>query len=27
MKSAGFDVVEHRALTLGVCRMYIGKKI
>ena len=27
MKSAGFDVVEHRALTFGVCRMYIGKKI
>lgn len=27
MKSAGFDVVEHRAMTLGVCRMYIGKKI
>lgn len=27
MKSAGFDVVEHRAFTLGVCRMYIGKKI
>lgn len=27
IKSAGFDVVEHRALTLGVCRMYIGKKI
>lgn len=27
MKSVGFDVVEHRALTLGVCRMYIGKKI
>lgn len=27
MKSAGFDVVEHRAITLGVCRMYIGKKI
>ena len=27
MKSAGFDVAEHRAMTLGVCRMYIGKKI
>ena len=27
MKSAGFDVVEHTALTLGICRMYIGKKI
>lgn len=27
MKSAGFDIVEHKALTLGVCRMYIGKKI
>ena len=27
MKSAGFDVVEHRALTFGVCRMYIGKKL
>ena len=27
MKSAGFDVVEHAALSLGICRMYIGKKI
>ena len=26
MKSAGFDVVEHRSLTMGICRMYIGKK-
>ena len=26
MKSAGFDVVEHKALTMGICRMYIGKK-
>lgn len=26
MKSAGFDTVEHRSLTMGVCRMYIGKK-
>ena len=27
MKEAGFDVVEHKALTMGICRMYIGKKI
>ena len=26
MKSAGFDVVEHTPLTMGICRMYIGKK-
>ena len=26
MKSAGFDAVEHTPLTLGVCRMYVGKK-
>ena len=26
MKDAGFDVVEHKALTMGICRMYIGKK-
>ena len=26
MKSAGFDVVEHIPLTMGICRMYIGKK-
>ncbi len=26
MKSAGFDVVEHTSLTLGICRMYVGKK-
>lgn len=26
MRSAGFDVVEHTPLTLGICRMYIGKK-
>lgn len=26
MKTAGFDIVEHTALTLGICRMYIGKK-
>ena len=26
MKSAGFDVVEHKAFTMGICRMYIGKK-
>ena len=26
MKSAGFDVVEHRSITMGICRMYIGKK-
>ena len=23
---AGFDVVEHTALTFGICRMYVGKK-
>lgn len=27
MKSAGFDHVEQTALTLGICRMYIGKKL
>ena len=27
MKSAGFDIVEHTALTLGICRMYVGKKL
>lgn len=27
MKSAGFDIVEHTALTFGICRMYVGKKI
>ncbi|MBQ8673845.1 MAG: bifunctional demethylmenaquinone methyltransferase/2-methoxy-6-polyprenyl-1,4-benzoquinol methylase UbiE [Bacteroides sp.] len=26
METAGFSKVEHRALTLGICRMYIGKK-
>ena len=26
MKDAGFDVVEHTSLTMGVCRMYVGKK-
>lgn len=26
MKIAGFAEVEHRSLTLGICRMYIGKK-
>ena len=26
MKAAGFVTVEHAALTLGICRMYIGKK-
>ena len=26
MKEAGFDVVEHTALTMGICRMYVGKK-
>lgn len=26
MKSAGFDIVEHTAFTLGICRMYVGKK-
>ena len=27
MKEAGFDVVEHTALTMGICRMYVGKKL
>ena len=26
MREAGFDVVEHTALTFGICRMYVGKK-
>jgi ubiquinone/menaquinone biosynthesis C-methylase UbiE len=26
MKSAGFAVVEHTPITLGICRMYVGKK-
>lgn len=26
MKSAGFDVVEHTPLAMGICRMYVGKK-
>ncbi len=26
MKSAGFNDVRHRSLTLGICRMYIGLK-
>lgn len=26
MKEAGFDTVEHTALTFGICRMYVGKK-
>jgi demethylmenaquinone methyltransferase/2-methoxy-6-polyprenyl-1,4-benzoquinol methylase len=26
MKDAGFATVEHTSLTLGICRMYIGKK-
>lgn len=26
MQEAGFAVVEHRAFTFGVCRMYVGKK-
>lgn len=26
MRSAGFDSVEHTPLTLGICRMYVGKK-
>lgn len=26
MNSAGFNVVEHTPLTLGICRMYVGKK-
>ena len=26
MKDAGFGVVEHTPLTLGICRMYVGKK-
>lgn len=27
LKAAGFDIVEHTALSFGICRMYIGKKI
>ena len=27
MKSAGFDIVEHTPLTLGICRMYLGQKL
>ena len=26
MKTAGFASVEHKAFTLGICRMYIGNK-
>jgi ubiquinone/menaquinone biosynthesis C-methylase UbiE len=26
MREAGFNNVTHKALTLGICRMYIGKK-
>lgn len=26
MREAGFKNVEHKALTFGICRMYIGKK-
>lgn len=26
MKDTGFTAVEHRSLTLGICRMYTGKK-
>lgn len=26
LKDAGFETVEHRSLTFGICRMYIGKK-
>lgn len=26
MREAGFKSVEHRSLTFGICRMYIGKK-
>ena len=26
MKAAGFASVEHKPLTLGICRMYVGKK-
>jgi demethylmenaquinone methyltransferase/2-methoxy-6-polyprenyl-1,4-benzoquinol methylase len=26
MKSAGFTSVEHRPMTFGICRMYVGKK-
>ena len=26
MREAGFSTVEHKSLTFGICRMYIGKK-
>ena len=26
MREAGFPIVEHKAFTFGICRMYIGKK-
>ncbi|MBO7279444.1 MAG: bifunctional demethylmenaquinone methyltransferase/2-methoxy-6-polyprenyl-1,4-benzoquinol methylase UbiE [Bacteroidales bacterium] len=26
IKEAGFETVEHTPLTLGICRMYVGKK-
>lgn len=26
MKDAGFAIAEHTSLTLGICRMYVGKK-
>lgn len=26
MKDAGFETVEHTPFTLGICRMYVGKK-
>ncbi len=26
MREAGFTTVEHRSLTLGICRMYLGSK-
>lgn len=27
LKSVGFDTVEHTPLTLGICRMYVAKKL
>jgi demethylmenaquinone methyltransferase/2-methoxy-6-polyprenyl-1,4-benzoquinol methylase len=26
MQTSGFEAIEHKPLTLGICRMYIGKK-
>ena len=27
MKAAGFESIEHRSMTFGICRMYVGYKI